>query len=116
MNRRTHPLANRPPIQSRCFDLRAHAGDVIYGHARTTILRERRGGRFSLDSGLADLRVRGELTITTEGVRSCCCHGRGERLGTLGTVVSRVMVLPRERLPELGLLQMAIVGVYLRSA
>ena len=39
------------------------------------------------------------------------CHGCGERLGTvrmLGMVVLRAMVLRRERLPELGPLQMAI--------
>ena len=71
MNRWTYPLANRP-IQSRCsglIDLHAYAGDVVYGHTRTTILRERRGGpsdkpgrvlgQFSLDSGLVNLRVWG---------------------------------------------------------
>ena len=50
-----------------------------------------------------------------DGVRPyVCCHRCDERSGMvrmLGMVVLRVMVLQQERLPELGLLQMAIVGV-----
>ena len=51
--------------------------------------------------------------LTTDGVRRCAAMGAASdwRWAHMLGVVLKVMVLRRERLPELGLLQMAIVGV-----